>query len=102
MNRIHIAASLLLSSVLASTQASADEIKKTKYVCDDNEVLEVVYVNTSKNSYAVISQVDEMVPMRQMKMASGSNYYKLYTKGATAELVEGDDQPVLSNCKSAR
>ncbi|MDI8746457.1 hypothetical protein MJM83_34680, partial [Salmonella enterica subsp. enterica serovar Montevideo] len=42
----------------------------------------------------------EMIPMRLMKMASGANYeaidknytYKLYTKGKTAELVEGDDK----------
>ncbi|MDJ3695386.1 lysozyme inhibitor, partial [Salmonella enterica] len=44
-----------------------------------------------------------------MKMASGATYEaidknytsKLYTKGKTAELVEGDDKPVLSNCSLA-
>ncbi|EAS9441214.1 lysozyme inhibitor, partial [Salmonella enterica] len=34
--------------------------------------------------------------------AIDKNYtYKLYTKGKTAELVEGDDKPVLSNCSLA-
>lgn len=46
--------------------------------------------------------------MKLMKMASGANYeaisqdytYKLYTKGNTADLVEDNDKPVLSNCLS--
>lgn len=50
--------------------------------------------------------MDEMISMELMKMASGTNYqaisknytYKLYTKGKTADLVEGDDKPVLSEC----
>ncbi|EPU3860487.1 TPA: lysozyme inhibitor, partial [Escherichia coli] len=52
---------------------------------------------------------DEMIPMQLMKIASGANYeainknysYKLYTKGKKADLVEGNDRPVLSNCSSA-
>lgn len=52
--------------------------------------------------------MNEMIPMQQMKMASGANYeaidknytYKLYTKGNNADLVEQDDKPILSNCKT--
>ncbi|MCD3179874.1 lysozyme [Salmonella enterica subsp. enterica serovar Enteritidis] len=37
--------------------------------------MEVIYVNTEAgNAYAIISQVNEMIPMRLMKMASGANY----------------------------
>ncbi len=33
--------------------------------------MEVVYINTTAgNSYAVINQMDEMIPMQLMKMAS--------------------------------
>lgn len=61
----------------------------------------------AESSYAVITQMNEMIPMEIMKMASGANYqainkdytYKLYTKGEYADLVEGNDNPVLSSCK---
>ncbi|NOH09945.1 c-type lysozyme inhibitor [Escherichia coli] len=88
----------------------ASLISKTAYVCNGNKTMEVVYINTTAgNSYAVINQMDEMIPMQLMKMASGANYeainkrysYKLYTKGKKANLVEGNDNPVLSNCSSA-
>ncbi|NBN61950.1 c-type lysozyme inhibitor [Proteus sp. G2639] len=86
---------------------NADEITKISYVCENNKVMEVIYVNTAKDSYAIINQMDEMIPMKIMKMASGANYeainknytYKLYTKGDNADLVEGKDKPVLSGCK---
>ncbi|GAB0628410.1 hypothetical protein DZ11F45_33810 [Escherichia coli] len=35
------------------------------YVCDGNKTMEVVYINTTAgNSYAVINQMDEMIPMQ--------------------------------------
>lgn len=49
--------------------------------------MEVIYVNTEAgNAYAIINQINEMIPMRRMKMASGANdkamnknyTYKLY------------------------
>ncbi|EBO0021068.1 lysozyme inhibitor [Salmonella enterica] len=89
--------------------SAAEEVAKTIYSCNDNRIMVVVYINTNDgNSYAIINQVNEMIPMRLMKMASGANYeansqdytYKLYTKGNTADLVEGNDKPVLSNCLS--
>ncbi|EEL2954736.1 c-type lysozyme inhibitor [Salmonella enterica] len=99
----------IIPGVSVSASAAAEEVAKTIYTCNDNKTMEVVYINTTGgNSYAIINQVNEMIPMRLMKMASGANYeaisqdytYKLYTKGKTADLVEGDDKPVLSNCLS--
>ena len=86
--------------VLAKKSKGADEVTKISYSCKDGKNLEVVFINTGN------SQMDEMIPMELMKMASGTNYqainknytYKLYTKGKTADLVEGDDKPVLSEC----
>ncbi|EGR7564455.1 c-type lysozyme inhibitor [Salmonella enterica] len=94
---------------ISVSASAAEEVVKTIYSCNDNRTMEVVYINTNGgNSYAIINQVNEMIPMRLMKMASGANYetisqdytYKLYTKGKTADLVEGNDKPVLSNCLS--
>lgn len=99
--------SLTALSVSTASIAASQEISKSIYACNDNQVMEVIYVNTEAGStYAIINQVNEMIPMRLMKMASGANYeamdknytYKLYTKGKTAELVEGDDKPILSDC----
>lgn len=113
MKRKLIPFTLFLATLSASSTsiAASQEISKSIYTCNDNpRVMEVIYVNTEAgNAYAIISQVNEMIPMRLMKMASGANYeaidknytYKLYTKGKTAELVEGDDKPVLSNCSLA-
>jgi membrane-bound inhibitor of C-type lysozyme len=88
-----------------TASAATQEISKKAYVCDGNKTMEVVYINTTAgNSYAVINQMDEMIPMQLMKMASGANYEainKKYTKGKKAYLVEGNDRPVLSNCSSA-
>lgn len=101
---------VLLFSVCVSTvfaNVNQDQITKNKYVCEGNKILEVVYVNTAAgNAYAIISQAYEMIPMEIMKMASGANYqaidknysYKLYTRGKNADLVEGDNQPILSQC----
>ncbi len=104
-----VLALILVSNSMVSS-AATKEISKTAYVCNGNKTMEVVYINTTAgNSYAVINQMDEMIPMQLMKMASGANYeainkrysYKLYTKGKKANLVEGNDNPVLSNCSSA-
>ncbi|WP_267963654.1 c-type lysozyme inhibitor [Testudinibacter sp. TR-2022] len=87
---------------------SPQELNKVLYACRDNKVLEVVYLNTPNNSYAVINQMGEMVPMQSIAMASGANYqainpdyaYKLYTKGNTADLVGANDSPILSDCRA--
>ena len=99
-------ATATLSVAAFNAQAAGKEVNKVIYSCDNSKTLQVVYINSGKNSYAVINQMDEMVPMKLMRSASGANYkaissdytYKLYTKGKNAELVEGNDKPVLSNC----
>ena len=88
---------------------NADEVTKVSYTCENNKIMEVIYINTEKDSYAIINQMNEMIPMKIMKMASGANYeainknytYKLYTKGDNADLVEGTDKPVVSGCKAS-
>lgn len=98
--------------VMAFAETSAtDSISRIKYACADDKALEVIYVNTAAgNSYAILSQMDAMIPMEIIPMASGANYkamdendsYKLYTKGEKADLVKGEDVPVLSDCKEAK
>ncbi|TNG94255.1 c-type lysozyme inhibitor [Pasteurellaceae bacterium UScroc12] len=86
----------------------SQEVSKVLYACRDNKVLDVVYLNTPNNSYAVINQMGEMIPMENIAMASGANYqainpdyaYKLYTKGNTADLVGANDSPILSDCRA--
>ncbi|WP_261247062.1 c-type lysozyme inhibitor [Proteus terrae] len=103
---VFLAVGILSSSFVMAD--NADEITKISYVCENNKVMEVIYVNTAKDSYEIINQMDEMIPLKIMKMASGANYeamnknytYKLYTKGDNADLVEGKDKPVLSGCKA--
>lgn len=87
--------------------ANSNEIIKKIYACDENKVMEVIYINTEKNNYAIINQMDEMIPMQIMKMASGANYeainknytYRLYTKGNKADLIGDKDEKILSNCR---
>ena len=102
-----VAGMVLLASVNVQAAQLNRDIGRYVYTCDDNKTLEVVYVNSGKQSYAIINQMDEMVLLKQVKSASGaiykalsSNYtYELLTKGDTATLVEGDDKPILSNCR---
>ena len=102
-----VAGTVLLASVNVQAAQLNRDIGRYVYTCDDNKTLEVVYVNSGKQSYAIINQMDEMVPLKQVKSASGaiykalsSNYTdELLTKGDTATLVEGDDKPILSNCR---
>ncbi|QHP76224.1 c-type lysozyme inhibitor [Proteus vulgaris] len=103
---VFFAVGILSSSFVMAD--NADEITKISYTCENNQIMEVIYINTAKDSYAIINQMDEMIPMKIMKMASGANYeamnknytYKLYTKGDNADLVEGKDKSVLSGCKA--
>ncbi|MBI6544466.1 c-type lysozyme inhibitor [Proteus vulgaris] len=106
LKSIAFTVSLLSASFVMADDG--DEITKVSYACENNQIMEVIYINTAKDSYAIINQMDEMIPMKIMKMASGANYeamnknytYKLYTKGDNADLVEGKDKPVLSGCKA--
>lgn len=94
----------------AAFAGNSDSVSQVKYVCADNEVLDVVYINTAAGgSYAVLQQAGELIPMQIAKAASGANYtaidpdysYELQTKGQSATLVEGDNNPVLSNCTAS-
>lgn len=97
-------AAMFPAAVLAG---SSDTVSQVKYVCADNDVLDVVYVNTAAGgAYAVLQQAGELIPMQIAPTASGANYaaidsdytYQLQTKGDSATLVEGDGKPVLSDC----
>lgn len=102
------AAAMLAAPAFAATPS--DSITAVNYACAGNEVLRVVYLNTAAgNSYAVLMQQDEMIPMELMKSASGANYkaispdytYQLWTKGKNADLVTvdgGKEDFVLRDC----
>ncbi|QGM81180.1 MliC family protein [Otariodibacter oris] len=101
---------LLLSMASMSANAtvmdksSTDELTKIAYTCGSNDVMEVVFVNTSKDSYAIVVDTDEMIPMKIEKSASGAIYkainpdytLALYTKGRDATLMAGDE--TLKSC----
>lgn len=88
-----------------------DHIDHVKMACADNQVLDVTFINTaSGNSYAVVLEQDELLPMAQTMSASGAVYtaidknyhYQLLTKGKTADLVavtNGKDDFVKRDCK---
>ncbi|AAP96060.1 lysozyme inhibitor [[Haemophilus] ducreyi] len=86
-------------------QSSENEITKVVYACKDKNTLDVIFVNTDKDSYAIINQVDEMIPMKNVKSASGAVYkpinpnydYELATKGNTATLL-ANDKPIIEEC----
>ena len=95
----------LISQATIMKDSSNDELTKIVYACEKKATLDVVYINTDKGSYAIINQVDEMIPMQNAKSASGAVYkainpnynYELITKGKSAQLLV-DGKPVLANC----
>lgn len=98
---------------VAHANTSGDDIRQVKYACAGNEVLDTVFINTKAgNSFAIITQANELIPMAITPMASGASYvpidadytYRLDTKGDTATLVTvdgGKDTVVLSDCTAA-
>ncbi|WP_301099593.1 MliC family protein [Otariodibacter sp.] len=86
------------------TNSSTDELTKIAYACENKDAMEVVFVNTSKDSYAIIVDTDEMIPMKIQKSASGAIYkaispdynLALYTKGKEATLMAGNE--TLKSC----
>lgn len=81
-------------------------VESFRYVCADNNVLQVVYVNGADGKgFAIIEQVDEMIPMAEQVSASGAIYkaispnytYTLLTKGKKATL-EDDKGNVFRDC----
>lgn len=98
-------------AALAPTLAlAADDVTSLKYACKDNKILNVVFVNTAENSFAIISDMDELIPMKQVTTASGASYeainpnytYRLDTKGQEASLsakTEGKEEVVYADCQ---
>ncbi|MCQ9120632.1 c-type lysozyme inhibitor [Rodentibacter pneumotropicus] len=95
----------LASQATIMKDSSTDELTKIVYVCEDNKTLDVVFVNTDKSSYAIMNEMNELIPMQIQQSASGAIYkainknytYELLTKGNTATLM-GDNKPILSSC----
>ncbi|GJH42514.1 c-type lysozyme inhibitor [Pasteurella canis] len=109
-------ATLLVLAILPLTTAitaqatiiessSKGELTKVVYSCEGKNTLDVIFINTAQDSFAIINQVDEMIPMELVKSASGANYkainknytYQLQTKGNQAMLF-GDDKLILGEC----
>ncbi|MDO5621748.1 MAG: MliC family protein [Paracoccus sp. (in: a-proteobacteria)] len=101
---------ILTAALLATPALAADELAALNYSCDDNKVLRAVYVNTATgNSYAIIQDMGEMIPMRLVTSASGARYeaistdysYQLDSKGMEATVhatTDGQEQVVYANC----
>lgn len=100
---------LALAALIATAGAAAaggDMITHEIFGCDTKENLHVVIVQTAGgNGYAVINQMDELIPMEQMRSGSGmqfkaidKNYtYELAVKGEEATLFAGDK--TVATCK---
>ncbi|MCI5850894.1 MAG: MliC family protein [Sutterellaceae bacterium] len=95
------------SGAASGTASFGDHLTKAIYACDNGRTLDVIYVNTaSGNAWAVITQLDELIPMAVTTSASGATYkainpaytYRLYTKGNEA-MLEADGSPLLSGCR---
>lgn len=124
MTRLTLLGGLAASAVTALTLGAfaqsappaapepADSIDNVSYACANNEVLHVTFVNTAGgNSYAIVLEQDELVPMDNTPSASGAVYraispdynLELLTKGNEATLMattDGKDDPVKTDCKS--
>ncbi len=81
-------------------------VTTANYACANNEVLHVVYVNGADGlNFAIIQQMDEMIPLQQEVSASGAIYsaispdytYTLLTEGNEAFL-EDDQGRILDDC----
>lgn len=98
---------IAMMAVIAPGMAlAADEVTHTKYACEEGKVLEVVYIG----DYAVMLQMDELVPLKLTKSASGVRYtplskdytYELWGKSNEMNLSINDggkEETILSNCK---
>lgn len=100
---------LATASVLALTVPGftmAGEITHTKYACDSNKILDVVYIK----DYAVILDTDELIPMKRSVSGSGVRYvsiskdytYELWGKGNNMNLSSNDgknSEAILNNCQ---
>ncbi|PVX40584.1 membrane-bound lysozyme inhibitor of c-type lysozyme MliC [Pasteurella langaaensis DSM 22999] len=117
LKKFNVAVVCGLVGLTIGSMAYASDTKTTKkelpishavYSCGGTDKLEVVYFDdkTTHTQYAVITQMNELIPMVEMATASGIGYkainpdysYKLQTKGKDATLYEKDYKVVL-DCK---
>lgn len=98
---------LAILPVVAMADEAVTTVETANYACADNKVLRVVFVNGADGrSFAIVQQMDEMIPLAQEVSASGAIYkaispdytYTLLTKGKEAFLEDGDGKRILSDC----
>lgn len=101
------ASSSSADKVAQAGETAMQEVQRVIYACKDNKQFQAVYINGEKNNYAVITQMDDVLPLEQVTSASGAVYqamgdynYELSTKGDTAFLTAGE-QAVYEECKVA-
>lgn len=109
MKTVAIALAALTITSGAALAGTGTTLTHVAYACDNDEQLQVVYVNDAKgDSFAIISQMDELIPMKQQVSGSGASYkaispdysYVLDTKGAEATLYEKNGDAKIMSCKS--
>lgn len=89
-------------------ETATQDVQKIIYACKENKNFQIVFINGEKNAYAVISQMDEVLPLEQTISASGAVFkamdegynYELVTKGDKAFLNAGD-QAIYEECTVA-
>lgn len=98
-----------VSATVAETVPD-ETIEKLSYTCAGGGTMQVVYVNTSLgNSWAIVLDRDQMIPMTISPSASGAIYkatgpdtsHELLTKGDTASLIVttgGREETVMADC----
>lgn len=96
----------MMAAITANIASAADEMVQTKYACEGGKTLDAVYIG----DYAVMLQMDELIPLKRAKSASGVRYistsknytYELWGKNNNINLSThdgGKEQTILSNCK---
>ncbi|AYM10823.1 lysozyme inhibitor [Agrobacterium tumefaciens] len=105
---VYLACALSVATFSTATAAEKTTLDSVSYSCANNAVMRVVYVNGADGkSFAILQQMDEMIPMAEQRSASGATYkaidpnytYTLITKGKDATL-QDSRQTILSECKS--
>ncbi|WP_144575540.1 MliC family protein [Agrobacterium sp. DE0009] len=97
---------LALGAHVSSAAAGSTTVDAVSYACANNETMRVVYVNGADGkSFAILLQMDEMIPMAEQRAASGAVYkainrnytYVLRTDGNNATLSDSRET-LLSGC----
>ncbi|KAI1694926.1 membrane-bound lysozyme-inhibitor of c-type lysozyme domain-containing protein [Ditylenchus destructor] len=66
---------LALNAHVSSAAAGSTTVDAVSYACANNETMRVVYVNGADGkSFAILLQMDEMIPMAEQRTASGAVY----------------------------